>query len=61
MSCPHGFQRFDLCEQCSYTLPTVSALSAHFARLQGSDTPSGPEKNSGHPATAGPPNNKEIA
>ena len=26
-----------------------------------SDTPSGPEKNSGHPGTPGPPNNKEIA
>jgi len=32
-----------------------------FSDFKSSDTPRGPEKNSGHPATAGPPNNKEIA
>ena len=57
MSCPHNYQRLDLCPKCSYTLPLPRAQN-----FQVSDTPrSGPDKISGHPGTPGPHNNKEIA
>jgi hypothetical protein len=49
------------CHICRWT-GVLNAGEPHICNFKVSDTPrSGPEEISGHPATVGPHNNKEIA